>query len=309
MKTVFSFLTLLYGVSCFAQIAFSSFEDPLLYNGSYVDQGDPAIAHDLMDNTNEPLVNWTSTGNELGFSAKYVPYNDPDVGLTDGDTVGVTDRTSIVSAYPDGSKGYEMSDCDGNFILEFDPVDLTGVSNPTVSIDFFINETGYEGDGTENIASSDRLRIYIKDLGQGFETDLLNTTGSDINDLGIEGTWITVTTPLESNAQVQLIIEARTNAGVEAFFFDQIIFNGDLGISEENNPNFEIYPNPAYDQLVISSPLIGPKQIRIFDVLGKEVLSTLLQKDTLTISSLNSGVYFIQITQGKFSATKKFAVR
>lgn len=309
MKTKLSFFILLIGVSSYSQIAYTSFEEPLLYNGSYTDLGDSTLAHDLADNVNEPLVNWLSTGNELGFNARYVPYNDPDVGLTDGDTVGVTDRTSVVSAYPDGLQGYEMSDCDGNFILEFDPVDLTGISNPTVSIDFFIAETGYEGDGTENESSSDRLRIYIKELSQGIETDVLNTTGSDINDLSIEGAWLTATVNLASGSEVQLVIEARTNAGVEAFFFDNILFNGNLGISEQESADFDIYPNPVSDHLHIRSPYTGSKQIKVFDILGKEIISTVLQKDTLSISSLNSGVYFIQITQGVFSTTKKFVVR
>jgi Secretion system C-terminal sorting domain len=309
MKTELSLITFLLGVSSFAQIAFSSFEEPLLHNGSYFDQGDASVAHNLMNNENEPLVNWQSTGNELGFSARYVPYNNPDVGLTDGDTVGVTDRTSVVSAFPDGLKGYEMSDCDGNFILEFDSVNLNGVSNPTVSIDFFIAETGYEGDGTENEASSDRLRIYIKDIDQGIETDLLNTTGSDINDLAIEGVWITATANLDSDTEVQLVIEARTNAGVEAFFFDNIMFNGDLGVSEAHVFDFEIFPNPASDHIHITSPYKGSKHIRVFDILGKEVFETWLKKDTLTINSLNSGVYFLQMTQGAFTTTKKFVVR
>lgn len=309
MKTNLSLITFLLSLSGYAQIAFTSFEDPLLFNGSYIDQGDANSAHDLINNENEPLVNWLSTGNELGFSARYVPYNDPGVGLTDGDTVGVTDRKSVVSAYPDGLKGYEMSDCDGNFILEFDPVDLTGVSNPSVSIDFFIAETGYEGDGIENVSASDRLRIYIKELNQGFETDLLNTTGSNINDLSIEGVWITTAINLETNSQVQLIIEARNNAGVEAFFFDNLLFDGDLGGSDKSNVAFSIYPNPASDYLVIKSPLQAAKQIRVYDILGREVLNTLLLKDSLNISTLNSGVYFIQIRQGEFSSTKKFVVQ
>ena len=87
-----------------------------------------------------------------------------------------------------------LSDVDGNFILEFDPVIAT---SPTISIDYYVSETGYEGDGTSNTSGSDRLRIYLKDLGNNMEYDLLNTTGNDINDLGIEGSWTTVSFSIE----------------------------------------------------------------------------------------------------------------
>ncbi|HBY68280.1 MAG TPA: hypothetical protein DEG69_11300, partial [Flavobacteriaceae bacterium] len=171
------------------------------------------VAHDLINNPDEPIVNYTSTGGELGFNARYEPYDTPGDGLTDGDFVGVTDiQPTNDNPYPDGDQGYQISDSDGNFILEFDQVDLTGVTDPTVSIDYFIVESGYEGDGTVNESSSDRLRIYVKDLTNGSELDILNTTGSDINDLGIEGSWITGSAPVLSNTTVQLVIEARVNA-------------------------------------------------------------------------------------------------
>ena len=73
-----------------------------------------------------------------------------------------------------------------------------------------MNETGYEGDGTENASGSDRMRIYVKDLTNGTETDILNTEGSDINDLGIEGSWISAQVDLPNNASVQLVVEVRT---------------------------------------------------------------------------------------------------
>ncbi|NND64120.1 MAG: hypothetical protein HKN48_13090, partial [Flavobacteriaceae bacterium] len=190
MKKITLLAALLVGVASFAQIASTSFEEPAVFTVQYIDLLDPNMAHGLADNADEPFVNWTTTGGEMGFSARYEPYDTPDVGLTDGDFVGVTDFAATVTAYTDGLQGYQISDADGNFILEFDTVDLTGTSAPGMSIDYFIAETGYEGDGTVNESSSDRLRIYVKDLTNATEIDILDTTGSDINDLGIEGTWI-----------------------------------------------------------------------------------------------------------------------
>jgi|TARA_R110002020_G_scaffold305613_3_gene521477 hypothetical protein len=311
MKKITLLAALFVGAVSFAQVAGTSFEEPALFAGQYTDTGDPNTAHDLINNTDEPLVDYTSTGGELGFNASYAPYDTPDVGLTDGDFVGVTDFAPTGSdPYTDGDQGYQISDVDGNYTLTFDAVDLTGVSTPAISLDYFISETGYEGDGTLNESGSDRLRIYVRDLTNSTEIDILNTEGNDINDLSIEGSWITGTAALTSNTNVQLVIEARTNASAEAFFFDNIIFSGTLGTNTQSDSQFAVYPNPASKGYVnITSKVAGAKNVSIFDVLGKQVFKTTLIGDRLDISKLNSGVYIVKIEQGKTSTTKKLVVK
>ncbi|MEL6813030.1 MAG: T9SS type A sorting domain-containing protein [Bacteroidota bacterium] len=312
MKKITLLVACLVGLNAMAQIAGTSFEEPGIFGVQYVDTGDPAVAHDLVDNADEPFINWTSTGAEMGFDARYEPYDTPDVGLTDGDFVGVTDFTPGSGIpYTDGDQGYQISDADGNFILEFDEVDLTGVATPSMSIDYFLSETGYEGDGTVNESGSDRLRIYVKDLTNSTEIDILDTTGNDINDLGIEGAWITGSVNLVADSTVQLVIEVRCNAGSEAFFFDNLVFSGDpLSVDDVTGAQFAMYPNPTTDFITISSALQGEKAVAIFDVLGKEVINTIVADGAqLNIAELTSGIYIVQITEGNAVATKKLVVR
>ncbi len=309
MKTFQFMIFLIIVQSAAGQIASTSFEEPLSISGSYTDTGDPSMAHSLLDNSNEPLVNWVSAGGELGYQAYYVPYDSPGVGLTDGDPVGVSDSVATIGNYSDGAQGYRMSDCDGNFILEFEPVDLSGVTNPQVFIDFFIAATGYEGDGTENASGSDRLRIYVKDLSLGTEVDVLDTTGNDINDLGIEDSWITGMALLNENSQVQLVIEARNNSAAEAFFFDNVRFEGTLANTTFNNPEISIYPNPVKDILIVQSNSKETKEITIYDILGKMIWSKTTQEDILYLDPWSSGLYFIKIKQGKHITTQKLVVQ
>ncbi len=309
MKKIILLITLFFSIISLSQITSTSFEEPELFNGHYTDTGDPGLTHDLVNNTNEPLVNYNTTGGELGFNATYVPYEVPGVGLTDGDLAGVTDDPPNSSnPFSNGSKGYIISDVDGNFILEFDPVDLTGVSSPTLTLDYFLNETSYEGDGTLNESASDRLRIYVKDHTNSSEIDILDTTGSDINDLLIEGTWITGTATLLANTTVQLVIEARTNAGTEAFYFDNIVFNGTLSGNEFQNSQFSVFPNPANSYVTIISQGSDAKTICVFNVLGEKVIHTSLLGNRLDISSLESGIYIVKITQENITTSKKLVV-
>ena len=183
MKIITFLVMLLISVISFAQNESTSFEEPEAIGGNYIDTGDATMSHDLIDNVGEPFVNFTATGEELGFSAFYVPYDNPGIGLTDGDSVGVTSiAPGSDHPFPDGVQGYKISDVDGNFILKFDEFELTGIG-AEIFINYFIADTGFEGDGTENASGSDRVRIYLKNLTDNTEQDILNSTGKNINDL------------------------------------------------------------------------------------------------------------------------------
>lgn len=324
MKITTLIVALLFYNAIFPQIAGTSFEEPNTYSGKYTDTGDASTAHDLLNNTNEPMVDFASTGGELGFNARYVPYDTPDVGLTDGDDVGVTDKNPSSSVtFVDGSKGYRMSDLDGNFILEFDDVDLTSYSNPGFSIDYLLSinsnpaNGNYEGDGTSNEAGSDRLRIYLKDIVNNEEIDVVNSTGMDLDELVPFNTSTGEYQFVWQNALVavtpsllQLVIEGRTNAGTESFWFDNIMFVQSVGTPAQTKNEFSLYPNPTSSGYVnIISTVGGTKDISIFNVLGRRVLTAQLNSDRLNISALNSGVYIIKIVAGKASATKKLIVK
>jgi hypothetical protein len=177
-------------------------------------------------------------------------------------------------------------------------------------MDYYVNETGYEGDGTENASGSDRMRIYVKDLTNGTETDILNTEGSDINDLGIEGSWISASVDLPNNASVQLVVEVRTNSGTETLYLDNISVDGSLNVGNNIEDIFSVYPNPVTNGYVnISSPSNGEKNIAVYDILGKKVMNTTITSDRLNLSQLNSGVYMLNISENGISSTKKLVIK
>lgn len=325
MKKIILFAALLISAASLSQIAGTSFEEPEIFSGKYTDTGDPNVAHDLINNANQPLVNYSNTGNELGFNASYIPYDTPGTGSTDGDFVGVT-KTKPSSAvfFTDGANGYRMNDTDGNFILEFDEVDLSGTSSPAVSVDFLLSinsdptKGNYEGNGTINESGHDRLRIYIKDLTNQVEIDLFNSTGSNLDDFvpfdsssGVyKLEWQNTAVNLSPNSTVQLVIEGRNNATSESFWFDNINFLGAVGINDFSTFKTSVYPNPATQgYLIITTNTSGNKNISIFDMLGTKVLKTNLRGDRLDISKLNSGIYILNIEQGKLSTTKKLVIR
>ncbi|HPF11555.1 MAG TPA: T9SS type A sorting domain-containing protein [Flavobacteriaceae bacterium] len=326
MKKITLLAALCISAVSMAQIASTSFEEEVIEagvnDGKYFDTGDANVAHDLVNNAGQTPVD-QSGGTELGVDARYEPYDTPDVGLTDGDFVGVTNFTpSAEVLFTDGIQGYQISDTDGNYIMEFDPVDLTGASNPGVTLDYILSINGdgsngnYEGDGTVNESGSDRLRIYIKDLTNTTEIDLFNSTGFDLDEfVPIDGgtgnyilQWQSASASLSPDTMVQLVVEARCNAAAEVFYLDNIVFTGNLGTERFQSNQFSIYPNPARDYVNITSVNSGEKQVQIFDVLGKQVMNQTVTNG-LNISKLNSGIYLVKISQGNTSETKKLVVK
>ncbi|TJY37965.1 T9SS type A sorting domain-containing protein [Pontimicrobium aquaticum] len=78
----------------------------------------------------------------------------------------------------------------------------------------------------------------------------------------------------------------------------------------ENIEGLTIFPNPVNNgKVYISTKHNLTKNIEIFDVLGKKVISQVLYGKELKIQDLNPGVYILKIKEGKFSATRKLVVR
>ena len=166
-----------------------SFENYTTGSGQYVSEN-------LNDHWLENYDGHTVSGEGWGT---YYTNTRNSVGLSDGDYFGVTSYAGAVGEYTHGVQGFQMSDVDGMATLTFDAIDgATGVS-----FDMFVDGTGWESD--------DRIMIKI-----GGEV-ILDTAGSDIDDLDLEEVWTTY----EGGAG-KLEISLDSNSGNEAIFIDNI---------------------------------------------------------------------------------------
>jgi hypothetical protein len=83
------------------------------------------------------------------------------------------------------------------------------------------------------------------------------------------------------------------------------------GLKEETNSTVLIYPNPARNELFISTPEnTSSLLIQLYDVAGKEVkrMNTSGVQTRIDISDLNNHFYTIRITGDQINATKKIIV-
>ncbi|AEA43309.1 T9SS type A sorting domain-containing protein [Fluviicola taffensis] len=79
------------------------------------------------------------------------------------------------------------------------------------------------------------------------------------------------------------------------------------GLEEESFGDFELYPNPASQFIQLNfGTLKGLQSIVVMDLAGRKVITTSSITDSLDVSTLESGKYFLLIEHGDGIAAKSF---
>ena len=81
------------------------------------------------------------------------------------------------------------------------------------------------------------------------------------------------------------------------------------GVEDISANAVKMYPNPANGVVYFSTTANDALTVSVFDLLGKQVMDAQNVQSQLNISSLNPGMYFVKMTQGASSATKKLVVK
>ena len=77
-----------------------------------------------------------------------------------------------------------------------------------------------------------------------------------------------------------------------------------LGLSNIDNSSFSVYPNPTENKVYIKSQL-SITEVRLYDILHKEIDISYNAIDGIDLSNLKSGVYFLTIINNRKSETVK----
>jgi len=87
-----------------------------------------------------------------------------------------------------------------------------------------------------------------------------------------------------------MVLDIEAGAGVWWRF--KLEYMGPVGISELDNAQLSIFPNPAQNHISINEEF---SSLRIYNVNGSLVLDIQQNKNQINVSDLSSGVYFIQM--------------
>ena len=82
-----------------------------------------------------------------------------------------------------------------------------------------------------------------------------------------------------------------------------------LSNNDFDRVTFSLYPNPASNgKVTISSNNSLPIDVTVYDILGKEVKSSTIIDNNLSVVGLKSGIYVLRLTQNGAATTKKLII-
>lgn len=139
----------------------------------------------------------------------------------------------------------------------------------------------------------------IRDVrsGEGFE--FMSTLNTHFG-IGLETTINSITIYWPSG-----IIDVIANPAINTTH--NIVEGSVLSIEDKSLVDVSIYPNPVEDELQIKTATdITDKVATVFDINGKRISSTKLKSNSLNVSNLTSGIYFLRLESKGKTIKRKF---
>ncbi len=212
-------------------------------------------------------------------------------------------------------------------------IDLTSVLNPKMSFDLAYNYQKYTPPYfTNDTVFADTLEVSISlDCGETFQTlykkggaDLATAQSPILNATQIAQCFFTPTANEWRTEVIDLNNYANQSNAIIKFSYisdmggcisiDNINFANDVSITEEKQEiNFNIFPNPAKDDVKIIVNHSGAMQINIYDAMGRKLFTKGINNkinDEILIntSNFNNGVYIVEVISDNTYSNKKLLI-
>ena len=200
-------------------------------------------------------------------------------------------------SFQEGFTVSETSDTNGGYKLGYTD------SGDYAEYPVLITETG-EYDVSFRIASESSSGSIILHLIDGSNEQYLTQISLPVT--GGWETWETVSTSLNLDQGSYKLRLTVNQSGFDINWID-FDFTGDpMSFSETNRVEFNLYPNPTTDFIIINTDLSEFK-IEIFDLLGKKVHFS-ENKSQINLTHLDSGIYLLTM-ESKFYSTSKVIIK
>lgn len=151
------------------------------------------------------------------------------------------------------------------------------------------------------------------------------TTNTDVQFLSYEGTFTPTDGPAANTLSVDIGVEESfpypgqsleydEGSGAWGISYTQTAGNfaqGAILSSKENQiEDFNLYPNPTSKSFVtIESKSNAAMNVKVYDILGKQVIQQRVANNRLDVTNLNVGVYIMRVEQENAFATRKLVIR
>ena len=134
--------------------------------------------------------------------------------------------------------------------------------------------------------------------------NLISTSGTHTFDSGFHGQGYTYTLTFNEPGVTDYTCSPH------ASMYGTITVNSAMSLDASDRLGLNIFPNPVSSGYVtLKTSVSGVKNVELFDLNGRIVLKTSLSTNTLNVSSVNPGVYFIKLSINGVSETSKLIIR
>jgi len=162
---------------------------------------------------------------------------------------------------------------------------------------------------------SEGYAVFIDYNQNGVFTDAGETvwTRAATTTTPVSGTFTVPTTATLGATRMRVIMRynATPTSSCGSFTYGQVedyTVNITATAREISNTSlsYSLYPNPVKGGILNISNLENPSTYRIFNTMGQELGHGKIEESTIDVSSLKTGAYLIEVSDGTNSATKRF---
>ena len=116
---------------------------------------------------------------------------------------------------------------------------------------------------------------------------------------------------MEWGSIYQIVMDATSGTDPTVVYIDNFYFwkAPTAGLEDISANSVKMYPNPANGVVNFSSASNEAFGVAVYDLLGKQVMGAQNVQSQLNISSLNPGMYFVNMTQGSSTSIQKLLVK
>jgi endonuclease I/chitodextrinase len=136
----------------------------------------------------------------------------------------------------------------------------------------------------------------------------VSVNGTMVGTIAYSDTEQTITIPninIENN--ISVVIDGNSTSSNRVKFDDlyYTCFTA-LSVDEFNLTEIKLHPNPVKQYLTVDLKSDSNTTIEIYDILGKHVFTSILNKtSTINLQALRAGIYIVKITQNNATISKK----
>lgn len=177
-----------------------------------------------------------------------------------------------------------------------------------LSSDFQMSGTDISGDGSNVLTSNKNVLSYFDLQGNYLGSKLYNVNNgpSSLASFDNQDELYAVgyyTFNFDLNPDAGTLIPASESGS----FISKFEATSSIGLNEEIENNFSLYPNPAQEFIQISGLNSGEITFSVFSLAGELIKKGKITSDeTIDVSQLNKGVYLVNMFDGNQNSQVKF---